>query len=368
MRISQAEMRKPTHWRRRGLRVASGLGIVFFATASWALLFATPLAAEPPLVPVVDLHVDLAYRSLYKKRPFAEGSGQFAASKLLRAGVRGVVLPLYVPLDAPAGRSRSELERSYAHVFRSMLKTPPYALPGCGVDRAGSEPRPLATWLAFEGAAAVGADEEALRKWSLRGVRSFGLVHTQRNRLTGSSGPGPYENKKAPGLSDEGRRFVDLVHQVGGLVDVSHASDAATNEAIAIAKRSGHAIIATHSNARALAPHPRNLTDDQIRGVAQTGGVIGVNFHQPYLASQVGGRANVQDLVRQIRHIESIGGIDAVAIGSDFEGGIQSVPELSDAGAFQRLAAFLRQDGMNEAQLAKVFSGNALRVLCPSQK
>jgi membrane dipeptidase len=322
--------------------------------------------AESPLVPVVDLHVDLPYRSLYKKRPFLEGSGQFAALKLLRAGVRGVVLPLYVPLDAPAGRSRTELERSYAHVFRSILETPPYSLPGCEVGRAGAQARQLSTWLAFEGAAAVGADEEELRKWSLRGVRSFGLVHTQPNRLSGSSGPGPYEKKNAFGLSNEGRRFVELVHQVGGMVDVSHASDAATNEVIALARRARRPVIATHSNARALAPHPRNLTDDQIRGLAQTGGIIGVNFHQPYLAPHAGGGASLQDLVRQIRYIARIGGIDAVAIGSDFEGGITSVPELSDAGAYQRLAVALRQDGMKEADVLKVFSDNALRVLCPA--
>lgn len=364
----------PVIWRRsaatrgRGLRLASGLWVASFAVAGLSLLFSTPLLAESPLVPVIDLHVDLPYRSLYKKRPFAEGSGQFAVLKLLRAGVRGVVLPLYVPLDAPAGRSRPELERSYSHVFRSILETPPYALPGCGVGRAGAQTRPLSTWLAFEGAAAIGADEAALREWSLRGVRSFGLVHTQANRLSGSSGPGPSVRKSAEGLSDEGRRFVELVHQVGGVVDVSHASDAATNETIAIAKQAGRAVIATHSNARALAPHPRNLTDDQIRGVAQTGGIIGVNFHQPYLTSHAGGGASLHDLVRQIRYIEGLGGIDAVAIGSDFEGGITSVPELSDAGAYQRLAVALRQDGMKEPDLLKVFSGNALRVLCRAEK
>jgi membrane dipeptidase len=72
----------------------------------------------------------------------------------------------------------------------------------------------------------------------------------------------------------------------------------------------------------------------------------------------------LKEVVRQIRHIEDVGGIEVVAIGSDFEGGITSVPELSDAGAFPRLADALRQDGMSEEAIRKVFSRNALRVLC----
>lgn len=346
-------------------RLSGTFPLTIFCTCAAALLGASPPAAVPPIVPVVDLHVDLAYRSLYKGRPFSLGSGQFSAESLLRGGVRGVVLPLFVPLDAPSGRSRAQFERSYAHVFRSILSARPYSLPGCAVRRAGSEPREISTWFAFEGAASVGADEAELRKWSLRGVRSFGLVHTEDNTLAGSSGRGPSLRMTAGGLSEEGKRFVELVVELGGRVDVSHASDQSTDDALLISERLGSPIIATHSNARALAPHPRNLTDAQIRRIAGTGGVIGVNFHQPFLRSHPNERVRLGSVVEQIRYIAGLGGIDAVAIGSDFEGGITSVPELSDAGAYPRLADALRGDGMSEGDIEKVFSKNALRVLCP---
>ena len=317
-------------------------------------LFVYPraLTAQPSPIPVIDLHVDLSYRSLYKNTPFSSGSGQFLARSLIPAGVRGVVLPLYLP---------EELERSYAHVFRSILSTPPYSLFGCSIHRAGSEPRAVETWLAFEGSGPVGADLPEIRRWALRGVRSFGLTHSIDNALATSSGsPGPSQ----AGLSAEGRRFVEYVVSVGGLVDVSHASDAATSETLELAERLGGTVIATHSNARRLAPHPRNLSDAHIHGIARTGGVIGVNFHQRFLSPDGGRDATLADVVRQVQYLMKVGGEDAVALGSDFEGGIRPVPELRDANQFQRLADALLAAGLSRQLVRKIFYENARRVLC----
>lgn len=335
---------------------AAGLG-AFLALIG--LCFPLRLEALPPTFELVDLHVDLSYRSLYKQRPFAEGSGQYQAARLHRAGVRGVVLPLYLPEDAsPQGRTRAELERSYAHVFRSIVKTPPYALMGC---QGASTTRSVETWLAFEDAGAVGADLAEIRKWMLRGVRSFGLVHNEPNVLsTSSAQAGPL----ARGLSQEGKTFVEQVFSVGGLVDVSHASDAATDEALDLAEKQGKSLIATHSNARALAPHPRNLTDRQIARIARSGGVIGVNFHQRFLAPDGGANATMNDVVRQVKHVLAIGGPGAVAIGSDFEGGIRPVSGLEDVSQVQNLARALLASGLSSEQVRAVFGGNARRVLC----
>jgi len=332
---------------------------LFVVTALVALCFPMRLEALPPPFALIDLHVDLSYRSLYKKRPFAEGSGQYIAARLHRAGVVGVVLPLYLPEDAsPEGRTRAELERSYAHVFRSLVATPPYALMGCASADTG---RPIETWLAFEDAGAVGPDLAEVRKWMLRGVRSFGLVHNEPNALSTSSAQvGPI----FAGLSQDGKTFVEQVFSVGGLVDVSHASDKATDDALDLAEKMGQPLIATHSNARALAPHPRNLTDRQIVRIARSGGVIGVNFHQRFLAPDGGPHATLDDLVRQVKYLLRLGGPDAVAIGSDFEGGVRPVPGLEDVSRVQRLAQALLAAGLNADQVRAVFGGNARRVLC----
>jgi membrane dipeptidase len=215
------------------------------------------------------------------------------------------------------------------------------------------------TWFAFEGAAPLAADPGAVEGWVGRGVRIFGLVHTYDNALATSSGAGGDGTR---GLTDAGREVVRRVHARGGILDVSHASDAATDEMIALAKKARVPIVATHSNARSLAPHPRNLTDEQIRRIADTGGVVGVNFHSRFLVAR--GRARLADVVAHVRHIAAVAGVDHVAIGSDFEGDILPPPELRDVGGFPRLAKALAGSGMSAADIAKVFGGNAERVLC----
>ena len=329
-----------------------------------ALVLAAPELRAIALLPVIDLHVDLPYRSGYKGAPFAEGSGQFRASELLASGLSGVVLPLFVPRDAtPQGRTKAEFEASYARVFSSILQQPPYALPGCEVKQAGGSARQVTTWLSFEGAEPIEPSLQELAIWSLRGVRLFGLVHSQHNRLASSSG----EPSTGKGLSARGREFAIHVLELGGVLDVSHASDESTDELIALAQRAGRPIVASHSNARALAPHPRNLTDAQIRAIAQTGGVIGVNFHQAFLAKR-GRTATLADVVEQVRYLARLGGLGVVAIGSDFEGGIRPVRELDGAGTYQRLAHALGESGFSTADQARVLGGNALRVLCPAAK
>lgn len=335
------------------------LGFLLPVAALCALLPKLAVAETP--IPVIDLHVDLPYRSGYAEGTFEEGSGQFRARDLEQGGLRGVVLPLYLPKDAsPEGRTEAELERSYARVFGQILKTPPYSLPGCGIGRAGRSARTVETWLAFEGAGQVEPNLATIRGWLLRGVRVFGLVHSEHNSLATSSGE---PNPRGAGLTERGRRFVRLVHEAGGVVDVSHASDAATDDVLALAEAAGVPVVATHSNARVVADHPRNLTDEQIRRIGRSGGVVGVNFHGRFLEPK-GGRGTAADVVAQVEHIARVGGDHAVAIGSDFEGGIRAATGLEDATRYGRLAEALAERGHVRARIAEYFSGNARRVLC----
>ncbi len=315
------------------------------------------LQAEPRKVGIVDLHVDLPYQHNYQGHAFASGTGQVRARELERAGVVGVVLPLYIPRDvSPTGPRYRDLESSYVQVFGELLKTPPYRLPGCTPQR-----RAVSTWLSFEGAAPLADHPDRLPLWVARGVRLFGLVHSYNNELAGSSGD---PKGRQTGLSRLGRELVSRIQALGGVVDVSHASDLATEQMIAMARDAGVPVVATHSNARALAPHPRNLTDAQIRGIAATGGVIGVNLHQRFLAPH-GASASLSDLVRNIQHIEKLVGSEHLALGTDFEGGIRPIPEITEVGQLSRLADALRRAGMSETAIAGIFHKNALRILCP---
>ncbi len=323
-----------------------------------ALVFSTraPLAAPTAPYPVVDLHVDLSYQYNFKGKQFADLGGQFSVDAMKRGGVSGVVLPLFVPRTAsPTGPTVADLERSFVRVSEALAQRHTFVAPGC---RSGDDG--VRTFLAFEGAGQLADDPEALTRWAERGLRIVGLVHTYANELASSSGdPEP----KAFGLTERGRSFVRKAFALRLLVDVSHASDRAVADVFSLAKELHGVVVATHSNARALADHPRNLRDDQLRGIAATGGVIGVNFHGPFLVRDRS--AKLSDVVAQVRHLTEVAGVDHVAIGSDFEGDIRPPPELADASRFPKLSAALAKAGFKAQAIRKIFAGNALRVLCP---
>jgi membrane dipeptidase len=334
---------------------ALGCASVASILAALAPLPLRGAVAEESSPPVVDLHVDLSYRVNYRGGSLARGSGQYPASELARAGVAGVVLPLFVPHDVSAtGPRLSDLESSRAHLLALIPTVPEYALPGCAAnDRA------VKTWFSFEGAAPLAGDRSAARTWVARGVRIFGFVHTHDNALATSSSGG----QKSLGLSAAGRDLLHDVDAAGGIVDVSHASDATVADVLAEAAKDGAPVVATHSNARALVSNPRNLTDDQILGIARSGGVVGVNFHSRFLVQR--GRATIADVVRHVLHMVRIAGASHVAIGSDFEGDIDPPVGMESVRGFPRLGRALRRAGLSGEDVARIFGENALRLLCP---
>jgi membrane dipeptidase len=323
-------------------------------------LAAAALAGQSPAEPrlsVVDLHVDLPYQLVFHGKPLREGSGQASLVRLRAGGVSGVVLPLFVPRDvAPGGPRASDLEASYRSVLAELLNGEDLAAPGCG--KRGER---LQSWLSFEGAGPLAEAPETLTAWVARGVRVVGLVHTEHNALASSSGDA---RPVTFGLSEAGRELVRRAHTLGAAIDVSHASDRAVREVLALARETRGVVVATHSNARALCDHPRNLADAELRGIAATGGVIGLNFHAPFVVR--GRPATLEDVVRQAKYLLKIVGEDHVAIGADFEGGIRPARGLEDASHFPDLARALRRAGVSEVVLRKLLSENALRVLCGS--
>jgi len=319
------------------------------------------VSAEPSFR-VVDLHVDLPYQLVFHGHDLTEGTGQAALAKLRAGGVAGVVLPLFVPRNvSAAGPRASDLESSYQRVLQALFLDQGLKLPGCRDDaERGAAVR---TWLSFEGAGPLADDPESLDAWVARGISIVGLVHTEHNALASSSGdarPAPY------GLTEAGERLVRRAHALGVAVDVSHASDRAVDDVLQLARETKGIVVATHSNARALCDHPRNLSDAQLRGIASTGGVIGLNFHSPFVVR--GRAATLADVVRQAQHLVKVAGVAHVAIGADFEGGIRPAQGLEDASRFPALAKALEHAGLSEAAVRQLFSENALRVLCGSGK
>ena len=152
--------------------------------------------------------------------------------------------------------------------------------------------------------------------------------------------------------------MISKMNDLGIMVDVSHVSEKSCYDAI---KYSRVPVIASHSSARALCDHPRNLTDDQLRKIAETGGVVQVCLYKGFLNKE-SSKASVKDAVAHINHMVKIMGIDHVGIGSDFDGdggiaGCQSSNELIN------LTMELLKEGYSEDDLAKLWGGNILRVM-----
>jgi microsomal dipeptidase-like Zn-dependent dipeptidase len=331
----------------------------------WPLLLAVALVLgplplfgaqpEPLSFAVVDLRVHLPFQAVSRGRSLRDGSGQADVRRMRAGGVYGVVLPVLGPLRSEPRAAR--LEPAYLALYRALVQVPELRLPGC--RRRGSGFR---TWLAIEGAGELSRAPSSAGLWVTRGVKLFGLVRNEDNELaTSSSTPPPV----LTGLTAQGKMVVSAIHAAGGIVDVSHASEMTVRDVVELARADGAVVVASHSNARAITDHPRNLSDDEITAIASTGGVVGITFAPGMLAR--GRRPNLTDVVRHVRHVARVGGIDHVALGSGFEGGIWPPHELINASRYPRLMSALLAAGMTPEDVRKVASKNALRVLCPNR-
>ena len=320
-----------------------------------AALAPAGVRADPVPVPVVDLHVDLPWQLHFKGRGLGLTEGHATADALRRGGYAGVVLPIYLPDKAHAdGAHIDDAEAILATIERLLGQGGVFARPGAA-PAAGQ----LRGFLSIEGASAFAADVTAIDRFIARGVRLIGVVHAKNGALASSATDAP----TGYGLTPVGKAFCRRVYERGALIDVSHASDAAFADIADIAREFGAPLVASHSNARAVADHPRNLPDAALRAIAASGGVVGANFHAPFVAKKAS--ATLDDLARQIEHMLRVAGVEHVAIGSDLDGGIRLPAGLTDAGSLPRLAAVLRARGLDEPSLRKLFAENALRVLLP---
>lgn len=303
--------------------------------------------------PVVDLRVGLS-RAMGRDPSLARAAGQAGYLELERGGVVGVLLPL--PAGEPDSSPRNALSDYFA--LRSALDSSQhFAIDDCR-RRTGR----TSVWFELEAPNELAQAPSSVALWVERGVRVFAIGGARDNELATAAtaiAPGP-----VTGLTRAGRDVVSRILAAGALVDVSDASELSIDDVLDLARKSHAPVIATHSNARALADRPRNLSDAAIRGIAQSGGLIAVTALHGSLAA--GRPATLQHLVRQISYLVRIAGSDHVALGTGFESGAGPVRDFLGAGDFPRLAMSLRSAGLSAADVERVFYRNAQRILCPT--
>ena len=187
------------------------------------------------------------------------------------------------------------------------------------------------------------------------------------NRLASNSSyfPSNGVDDTVLGLTEKGIQFVEEMERLGMIVDVSHLNDAGFWDVIRYTKKP---FVASHSNARALVPGcPRDLTDDMIRALSERGGVAGINYFPPFLCAQdpeidrSAYQSRISDMIRHMKHMKQVGGIQCIGLGSDFDG-IHGDLEMKDGSELPKLEWAMRKEGFTEGEIEAVFYGNVLRV------
>jgi len=265
----------------------------------------------------------------------------------------------------------------------------------------------IAALLSIEGGVALDKDPKNLERFYSKGIRLITITH---NYPTGWCGNWQEKNLPFGGLSDLGQEIISEMNHLGIIIDLSHCSDTTFEEVV---KVSTQPVIASHSNARSLCNHNRNVTDEQIKALAEKGGMVGVTFVSPFLSLEfnkafskywkkvpkdkgkkmrelfsseipeeekqmqmqefrsilddmesrlAGERPSVKKVVDHIEHMVNLVGTDYVGIGSDYDGMLMPPSGLVDCSGMPNLTKELVSRGYNETDIKKILGGNFMRV------
>ena len=220
----------------------------------------------------------------------------------------------------------------------------------------------LAAILHLEGAEAIGPDLGELQALHDRGLRSLGPVWS-RETIFGHGVPFrfPSSPDTGPGLTEAGARLVSACDRMGIMLDLSHLNEAGFRD---VARLSSRPLVATHSGAHAVSPHSRNLTDRQLDAIAESDGMVGLNFACAFLRPDGKMRADVgmEVLIRHLDHLIGRLGVDRVGLGSDYDGAL--VPkELTTVAGLPVLRRAMEAHGFGSELIARICHGNWFRVL-----
>lgn len=209
----------------------------------------------------------------------------------------------------------------------------------------------------IENGLALSHDLQNVRHFAQRGVVYITLCHNGDNDICDSA----RGCNTHGGVSRFGRDVIREMNDCGLMVDLSHAAEKSFYDAL---QASRTPVVCSHSNCRALCDHPRNLTDGQLRDIAECGGVVQITLYPGFLRTQ--GEATVMDAVRHLEHAIDIAGIDHVGIGTDFDGdgGVRGMADASEMTNFTRL---LMERNFSERDIEKIWGGNWIRVMTQAQ-
>ncbi|MCL5676552.1 MAG: dipeptidase [Firmicutes bacterium] len=307
---------------------------------------------------VADTHADSIMAVVGGERRLIERSdkGHIDFPRLAEGGIDLQVLACFIEAEYKPERALAQALRMIDAIHREVEASGGQvvlALSAGDAERAAEQGK-QAVMISLEGGEPIGLDLAVLRSLYRLGVRLVGLTWNQRNAIADGVG----ELRSRGGLTTFGVELVKEMNRLGMLVDVSHLSEAGFWDVLEV---SSQPVIASHSNARALCDHPRNLTDEQIKALAKNGGVIGMNFFRGFVDRQAE-RATLERVLDHIDHIANLVGPIHVGLGADFDGA-DPVVGLEDVTRVPAITAGLLQRGYKDEDVLAILGGNHLRLM-----
>lgn len=307
---------------------------------------------------VIDGHAGTLFDVLHGTRDIREESaeGHVDLARLAKGGVRCAILSAF-PAERlhPIRGVRAGLE--YIDAFQSLKDFPNVKLCLNASDiEAAARDHQTGFMLGFEGGEFLEGSLPALRAFARLGLRVLTLTWSERNEI----GDGAAESGTRGGLTKFGHQVVKACAGLGVVVDVSHLSEAGFWDVVDLSEEP---FVASHSNCHEVYGHPRNLTDDQLKAVADAGGLVGITFNPEYLAvpSQ---EATLEMVCDHIMHALEVADEDHVGIGSDFDTYAKGTAgPLAGADRLPVLTAELLRRGITGKVISGIVGGNWLRIL-----
>ena len=366
---------------------------------------------------VIDTHADTPQRFLDENYDIGstdpKDHGHISLDKAKAGNLGAEFFSIWVDPETNQGHFAHHTLDLIDSVYEQAARHPDRMMMAFGVadiERAHREHK-LAALMGIEGGHSIENDIHLLRDYYRLGVRYMTLSWSNTNEFADSSGDINNPNvAHHNGLTEGGKQIVLEMNRLGMLVDISHVSDKTFWDTIAVTRAP---LIASHSSARALTNHPRNMTDDMLRAVAKNGGVVDVNFYSAFVdenyrkASEAqakdrdaavkayieklkaGGktptyldldridrewaakipRPPLSSLIDHIDHIAKVAGIDHVGLGSDFDGVSGATPEGIDSAAdLPKITQALLDRGYSADDIRKILGGNVLRVFAQAER
>jgi membrane dipeptidase len=354
---------------------------------------------------VVDTHADTTQRLVFDPKfdiAARNKDGNIDLPRTKEGGLDALFFSIWVPSDItgpPAVKRAMDLIDTVREAARTHPADLVLATTAADVRRAAAEHK-VAALMGMEGGHMIDDDLRLLRVYAALGVRYLTLTHFKNNNWADSSTDKPAHN----GLTPFGKDVVRELNRLGVMVDISHVADKTFYDALEVTKAP---VIASHSSCRAIANHPRNMTDDMLRALAKNGGVVMINYHAGFLSEEFrvasekragsivqsmdamskkcGGneacttmesdridheamlngqlpKVSWEKIIEHIDHAVKVAGIDHVGLGSDFDGATMPLG-MEDATKLPKITDALLKKGYKEEDVTKILGGNILRVM-----